>query len=282
MQKLGPSLDRFAFHLGHRHGYIGASFVDNLWFFSHSVGGALAAATAFEQELRSTWRLVIKGGSHELLLVNGCPELANLQMLTDAWPGWSFVQELGCLGMRISWDGSVRSDLVDWRRSVLQAMARNSSGLLRKVTNETQKKRHLDYRAARWPLTSSTARFLDAVQRCVISATVDLPRSAGEDIDAWQRRRSRRSGDLARQWGLWSRRHEHLVTSWWLHLGRPANAASLAAVALSYRNAAWRRRRRLAQGSSSGFAGRLNSRVLMHVNVRWEDSLPTIPAHGRR
>ena len=281
MQQCSTSVARWSYHLGARRGLSGASFVDNLFFFSHSLGGALNSAKCFEECLANDWHLRIKEGSREALLVAGCPELAVLDDVAVAWPSWRFVESLRCLGVRVSWDGSVKDDLQEWRAAVLMAVARNASGIVRKCFSEDARLRLarifaqplLDYRACRWPCTPAVGRFVDAVQRRVVASMLEVPRLPGEDIDAWQRRRSRRAGAVARRWGLWSLRHQSRALDWYHHLCRD-HVPSMAAAALRWRGATWRRQRRLMQGSSSSEAGRLGSRVLTHVNARWEDALP--------
>ena len=262
-------------------GFAGASFVDNLWFASHSLGGALQMATEFADELLRSWHLLIKDGSREALLVQGCAELATLEHIAAAWPQWSFVQELGCLGMRISWNGSVRGDLASWKRALLMAVARNTNGLLRVTTDELQKARHiqsfalplLSYRGARWPCTASVGKFLDAVQRRVVISAHDWPRLPDESLDTWQARRRRAAGAFARRHGLWSQRQRQLAHAWHEHLLREQNLNSMASIALRYHGADWRRQQRLRSGSQDPEAGRLGTRVLTHVNARWEDAL---------
>ena len=44
------------YHLGEAGNFVGSSHVDNIYFFSHSVGGAIISANLFEQELARRWR----------------------------------------------------------------------------------------------------------------------------------------------------------------------------------------------------------------------------------
>ena len=276
-----PHVARWAYNLGGPIGLCGASFVDNLYFFSHSVGGALASADFFAAALESRWRLRIKPASRELLLVAGCPEVLALPELRLRWPRWRFVDTLPCLGVQVSGDGGVREDLSSWRRAVLAAVIRNAGGLTRRCLDDRHRCRLLDtvarplldYRAARWPVSSTTGRFVDAVQRRVILMLSRVPPLDGEDIDGWQRRRSRWAGDCARRWGLWSSRAEVRARAWLQHLRRERNHDSMASQALRWRGQEWRRQQRLAAGSARADAGRLGTRVLTHVNLRWEDSL---------
>ena len=280
MNKISCWVRRWAFDVGTRYGLSGASFVDNLFCFSHSAGGALQAAQLFERVLNQDWRLRIKDGSRELLLVAGAAEWGSLPELVRRWPGWQVTRSLACLGVLVSNDGSIGSDLEAWKKAVMAAMLRNTSGLARSVLSLKQKERHmnafgtvlLDFRCPRWPVSPAAGRFLDAAQRRVIAGLLELPRRADEDIDGWQRRRSRECGAVAREWGLWSLRHEERARRWQAHITRD-HAGTMAGLIYRWRGRAWRAEQRQRAGSGHRDAGRLGTRVLSHVNLRWEDSL---------
>ena len=280
MCKISPAVRNWSYHLGTARGWSGASFVDNLFTFSHSVGGSLMVAAELERVLANDWRLQIKDGSKEVLVCAGAPEWEALPDLVQAWPEWQFKQHMQCLGVVVSNDGSVAEDLKAWKASVLSATLRNSSGLARRVLDDRQRRRHinafavplLDFRMSRWPVSEATGRFLDAAQRRVILSVSDVPRLLDEDADTWQRRRSRMAGTLARQWELWSARHSWRALRWFNHLKRD-HVPSLSAAALRWHDRRWREGVREAAGSARRDAGRMGTRRLTHVNLRWEDSL---------
>ena len=232
--------------------------------------------------LAQHWRLAIKPDSREVLLCAWVAGWQALDAVAARWPQWKVVASLGCLGVEVSNDGSVAGDLRSWRASVMTSVLRNSSSLCRKTLSEAQRRRHvngfavplLDFRASRWPVTPATGKFIDAVQRKVILSVSDVPRRADEELDSWQRRRSRFAGDLARRWELWSSRHEWRALRWHDHLMRD-HCHSIAAAALAWHGREWRRSRREAAGSTSRDAGRLGTRVLTHVHMRWDDSIAT-------
>ena len=131
----------------------------------------------------------------------------------------------------------------------------------------------LDYRLARWPLSATTAREVDAFQRKCMVVIQSIPRKDGDDLDTWYRKKQRAAGDLARSQGLWSIRHRDRATSWFEHINRPRNSMSVSSLVFKHKNHAWRVRRRIEMGSSSATAGRLNCRAISHVQAQWEDSL---------
>jgi len=214
-------------------------------------------------------------------LVEGCAELLALPELRQRWPQWRFVDTLPCLGVMISCDSGIKADLAAWRRSVIAAVLRNGGAIARRHLHDSQRDRLLctvarpllDFHAARWPVSPATAKFIDAVQRRAVLMVSSVPRREHEPIASWQRRRSRWAGGRARLQGLWSKRAHARAIAWFNYLRRPRNSGSLAAQALKWHDRAWRREQRLAAGSSRGEAGRLGTRVLTHVNLRWEDSL---------
>ena len=103
----------------------------------------------------------------------------------------------------------------------------------------------------------------------------NLPRREEEAMESWCRRKSRSAGDLARRSGLWSARHAARVSDWQEHISRSRNCHNASAIVYKHEDQAWRRQRRLEQGSVSADAGRLGSRVLTHVHPRWQDSVPS-------
>ena len=280
-EKCRSALVHRGFHIDQPSPWIGGGFVDNLFFASHSVGGALANAQCFEQELHETWGLALKDGSKVCMPVAGCPEILALDDLAAAHPSWRFSESFGVLGMSISNDCSVVADVQDFCSAAWNATLRNLSGkasrslpLARKLALfDRVATSMLDYRAPRWPSTPAVGRALDTAQRRCIIFFHPAPRRNDEPLDAWGRRKSRAAGEVARKHGLWSERHAERVRTWFSHICREANRASSAAMVFKYRDSAWRSQRRLAVGSTTTAAGRLSCRVLTHVNARWEDAL---------
>ena len=77
--------------------------------------------------------------------------------------------------------------------------------------------------------------------------------------------------------GLLVRAPWPLVALFWRGpVERSGARESILAHMWAWRNAAWRRSRRIDLGSASVLAGRLGSRVVTHVYPRWEDSLPAV------
>ena len=110
-----------------------------------------------------------------------------------------------------------------------------------------------------------------------LSAAAPVARREDEDMRSWCARKSRAAGRLAKEQGLWSVRHVARLMSWHSHLQGPRNAANHAALLLAYHDKSWRSSVRVAAGSSSSSAGRMQCRRLTHVTTRRDDSLDSIP-----
>lgn len=257
-------------------------FVDNLFCAGQSLGGSLCIADALERRLRQRWLLGIKASSRQAMPVAGAPECGQLAQYVRDWPGWSFRAWFRCLGMRLDNRGSAIPDFREVRQQVLASVVLNFGSQVKKaLTREGRLKviervgaSIFDYRNSRWPLSPSLARAEDALQRRILLIAHGSARRADEDLDTWQRRRSREAGVEARQVGLWSERHAKRMLMWRAHVERDSARGSMLSHLWHHQNAAWRMSRRERAGSSSSFAGRLDSRVLTHVCPRWEDTLP--------
>ena len=267
-------------------------FVDNLYFVSKSLGGSLIMSTAVERRLRRRWLLRIKPRSRQAMPIAGSVEERRLAQFSRAWPDWRFSSTFRTLGMLLDNRGAVIRDFLEARNAVLGGMLRNFGSHVRRATSQATRLRlieriargPLDYRNSRWPISPDLSRRQDALQRRCISIACGCKRDAGEDIDSWQRRRSRQSGDIARSCGLWSARHARRVQEWRAHVERSADYGSPMADIWRWHDAAWRRAQRQRAGSGSLLAGRLGTRAITHVYTRWEDSLPdlSIPRWGAR
>ena len=267
---------RFGYHI-----FAAAAFVDNLFFASPSLGGSLLMADAVERRLRTRWRLRIKPTSRVAMPVAGSPEHFDLQATSTEWPQWSFSDSFRVLGMLLDNRGAMLNDFREVHRAVISAMMLNFGSHVCRATCEASKLRLIDrvartvfdYRNTRWPASPVLARSSDALQRRCISIACGPPRRPGEDLDVWQRRRSRHAGEVARQRGLWSERHLLRLYDWRMHVLRSERHGSLMAPLWKWKNADWREQQRQRAGSARVVAGRLSSRVLTHVYTRWEDSL---------
>jgi len=271
----------FGFECGVQSPLISCTYVDNLYFFSHSVGGALKMAAIVQSELKRTWGLTFKPGSAECMPVAGAAEWDCVDELADAWPQWTFVDRCAVLGMLISNSGSVAADMEACRRGVWGSYVHSCSsaaatklplGLKLRLLDRAGRAA-VDFRSSRWPTTPTAARLLDSLQRRCLILAQRLPRNCDETMESWCYRRSRAAGALARDRGLWSTRHVQRARAWRDHLLRERNHDSPASILFRFHGAQWRAQRRLAAGSARTAAGRLRSRVLPHVHARWEDSV---------
>jgi len=281
LREVHQQIQSWAYDLGGGLGWSGASHVDNVFFVSHSAGGAIQASEVFAHQLVSQWRLQIKPSSRVCLLVDGSPEIDCLPDLQRRWPLWRFSDCVECLGHWIAGNNSPARDWCHTKQLLWNAVVANFTGTVRRRFS-LQAKRSLfersvlpilRYKCSKWPTTSSFARQLDAFQRKCICYLAGVGREVGEAMDVWQRRRSRAAGVVARSWGLWSDFHVRRAHAWHAHLLRPANHASPASRVLRFHGHSWRRNQRIAVGSRGSDAGRMGTRVVTHVAVRWEDSI---------
>ena len=134
----------------------------------------------------------------------------------------------------------------------------------------------LDYRATRWPRSPTLSRQQDTLQRRCLNIAAGVPRKRDEQIDEWQRRRSRHAGGLARRQGLWSERQYDRMLAWREHVERAHQYSTIPSAIWVWRDDRWRRAQRLSMGSRTAAAGRLGTRVITHVFPRWEDAF--VPA----
>ena len=240
----------------------------------------MAGLETIETYLKEKWRLKYKPCSRRLMPCAGAPEWLDLQGLGEKCPGWIVEKATPCLGTVLSYDGSSIPCFMQFRQQALGAAMRSLSGpSARRMSAE--RRLHLlnravgtmlDYRNTRWAASRSLLKMEDALQRRLIMMAQRTPRRPAEEMSTWAARRSRAAGELARRQGLWSRRHVRRCSEWQDHCERRRNWGSPCARALAFQNAQWRAERRVAQGSASAAAGRLNSRVLTHVQQRWEDA----------
>ena len=285
VRRLDRHLQSWGFHVGCARNFVGAVYVDNLFFASHSTGGAIRAAELVAQSLQSEWGLRVKPGSQLAMPAAGSPDWEELHLLSARWPSWRLVESFPCLGHSLAWDTSAFPCFAATKAAMLSAIAGNFNRNSKRALDPRRKlalidrvaRSVLDYRSSRWPISPTLTRALDSLQRRCFATALDLPRRPDEDLTTWQRRRSRHAGQLCRELGPWGQRHADRCRNWHAHLTRERNSASLPAIIFAHQGAAWRRERRLAAGSSRSEAGRLASRVLSHVHPRWEDSVAGLP-----
>ena len=281
LRECAPLLARYAWQAGPRAFAVGV-FVDNLFSVSQSLGGALRIQQGLAEVLRRKWRLSIKPSSRVAMPVAGAAELQDLDDFALQWPDWKFSASFRCLGGLLDSRGSALEDFDEVKKAVLTAVILNSGSHVKRALGDAQKRAllervalsRLDYRSTRWPRSETLNKKQDALQRRCLSILFGSARLQGEDVDTWQRRRSREAGALAREHGTWSNRHAVRVTNWRHHVERADARGELIAHIWAWRDRAWRQRARMAAGSESRDAGRLGLRAVTHVCPRWEDSLP--------
>ena len=250
--------------------FLYASFVDNIFVFGASLGGAVSAADALAHELKSSWSLDVKANSR--LVMSALGDDARLPSTSV----WRQVRLFPALGSIISDDNSLWPCWWDFHRVAWKAFFANlcrpavrRRPLREKLRIMTRSARSVfDFRCSRWPWTTNAARYSDSTQKRMVAILLDLRRAPGESVEAFVSRRSRLACAACRSQGWWSERHRQRVISWREHMRRPANADSPAAKILSFRDAAWLQGRREAVGSASRTAGCLELRRISHVSAR--------------
>ena len=137
----------------------------------------------------------------------------------------------------------------------------------------------MDSRASRWPPTAQLETEIDQLQRKMVAMITRVPRLPDETDKKYFQRRGRLVGNTCRASGLWSDRHCLRVLSYHEHMLRDRNGA-WAKELLHTCDAEWLRRRRLAFGSSSVWAGRTETRAQSgHVPRRWHDGVVYAKIH---
>ena len=280
MRWCSADLLRYGWKIGGRTWAAGA-FVDNLFCASSSLGGAIMMQRSLEHRLRQRWRLSIKPESRVAMAVEGHVDGPYLQRVKRRAPEWSLAAEFDCLGHILDRRGSALPDFRAVRRKVIAAMlsnlgthvVRSLSSKLRVQFSMRLAQGILDYHNSRWPISETLSKAQDALQRRCLLVADGSARRHGEELDAWQRRRSREAGAVARAVGLWSSRQRSRMVSWMQHVEREQPRDTMLYHLWTNENERWRIDRRGAQGSASVLAGRLGARVVTHVFPRWEDSL---------
>ena len=185
------------------------------------------------------------------------------------------------LGQIISADGSSWPDVRDLKRKLWKGFFANCCKRAIKGAPVKTRLKALDVavtssfraRCSRWPYSNGVATSIDALQRRMVAMLAGLERRPEEEAEAYCRRRGVHARKLCREHGRWSELWQQRVMDWHRHVRRGHNARCPATALYEFRDRAWLAQRRLAQGSQSSSAGRLNSRRCTHVNVRFEDGV---------
>ena len=189
MRKCAEDISAVAFDHGAIRGHSGACHVDNLYFWSHSLGGAIRAAEVFERVLASDWRQAAKPGSKKAFVLAGSPEAADIETMRSVHDSWSLSSKFECLGHWLEGNATWTHDFEHVRAIVWNALLRNFSSTVRYRSNSRHK--HILFhrvltsiircKCPKWPSSESLAKKLDALQRKCIAFISNLERRPGED-----------------------------------------------------------------------------------------------------
>ena len=134
-------------------------------------------------------------------------------------------------------------------------------------------------KCSRWPPQRQIASELDRVQQKMTATILRAPRAAGEDVDAYVRRRGRLARNQCLQQGQWSDFWFSRASKWDEHLARERNGYSWSARLRDYRGMHWLMERRAALAPRvsavvSIRAGRTGTRAAPgKVHARWHDGI---------
>ena len=195
---------------------------------------------------------------------------------------WQPCRTIVALGHRVSNTGAIQDCLRHTSRQMWRAFFAAVPALVRKrlpsnafcILISVGVVPVLDYRSTRWPASKTTERHINRLQRKMIACTLNLKKRPDEDVAAFVRRRGKVARVHAIADGLWSRRHCHRLCTWSSHLERAPGDQGWAWRLLRHRGREWLMARRMAEGSSSAFAGRTSTRSMPGgVAIRWQDGL---------
>jgi len=140
-----------------------ATFVDNVFAVSESMGGAVANIELFESTLQQRWMLRIKPSSRTCMAVEGCD-----QLVADP-TRWKQSDRFVALGDTISADGSAWADVFATKRllwraffaNCCQASFRKAPTMLKLRCMQRAVSPILNYHNTRWPWSPRLAHYLD-------------------------------------------------------------------------------------------------------------------------
>ena len=266
---------------------MGASFVDNVYFPARDLSSAHANAALFEQHLHDHWHQRIKPSSKSIMVCSGADMDDIENVLSDGWNvsqhdvvlGWEFFSSGS---FRAAWD-NLRHKLWRTYHSQFPKPGAGRVGLSKKLLVLERTVLRVLLRAVEpWPFTMTIANAIDALHRHMFACLLRLPRSLGETIQQFMKRRGRLAGSIIAM--PWSVRWAENVRAWDAHLLRDWDRQKLfyhwnVPVTLTSSSFSWAAALRC-HHDSSWIAGqrdtisRTNLRSIpAGVAIRWQDGL---------
>ena len=187
-------------------------WVDNPFSVSESPGGTIQILADFEARLSSEWHLQIKETHVETFAALGHLLQANVSIRHSR------------TGMRKAMWKSVWAN-PGAPQSQDFGLQQNFVSLSRAVVPQ------LNFQCSRWPPQRQIAKEIDNLQQQIIVPTLlKVPRSDGEELENYIRRRAKSVRRVCAQNGMWFLGWFRRVLDWDEHLQRPRNGETWAAI----------------------------------------------------
>ena len=256
------------------------TYVDNIFAIAPCADRAVQMLRAVEAHLRERWRLHIKDGRREILVVRHSLE-DDAEYDGSHHSDWKYCSSMRVLGHHIDGDGTHRTCWKHTRRS-MWACFWKSAGARRTACLPTPLRLQLltptcrtvlDFRAPRWAPCIKLCKDLNALQNKMLAILLRSRPLPLEVPPAFARRRGREAAVLARAMGQWGPRQADRARSWFDHLLRRPQGPTWPALLLQWKNSDWFREQRVAAGSLAT-AGRTRTRAAAGpVPTRWEEGV---------
>ena len=179
-----------------------SSWIDNLYALGSSSSDACSRLESFEEVLRARWRLEFKASSQKVCCARRADR--NLSCRAFVWQ-LPFVVLGSLIGPCCSaWADFKAAEQSAWRRLWAGAASKSARGLhvdLKVADIQRCCWPSLGYRCSWWPMGSTLASLIRALQRALVATILRLPREQWETDEHVARRRGREAGRLCDQVG---------------------------------------------------------------------------------
>ena len=251
-----------------------ATYIDNLYSVSNSVGGAIRIMSDAEQHLRSRWRLTLKPSSKMVTSA----AVGSEHVTGDKVGDYTYESDFPVLGHMVASSGSIARSFDSTIRKMWKAYWGNSGsraaktlGRQRLATLIVRSVQPLfEFQCARWPAQITYLNKLDTIQRKMVSMAFGLRKTPAETMEQYNRKCCRIAAPyISQPWShVWCKR----MQTWSEYMSRhphiwPARISKV-------NDADWLVVRRILCGSRSIHSGPTRTRAMRgKVERRWHDGL---------
>jgi len=196
------------------------TWVDNIFAFSNSVGGAISMLEDCERYLLTNWGLTLKANSLEFM---PAWRYGPVEEVEERWKQVSSFRALGhILQPSGSIDGCFATTIASaWRAfwgNIGKAIFRNFQISVKLKRLQSIVFPVISFRLSRWPFTLSKAKALDRVQRKMVGIMLGVRLHPPETFEAFARRKNKLiSATINKKWSVaWASQ----LISWKQHVDR--------------------------------------------------------------